>query len=299
METSTVTRPAPVLGIELEAIVPQNSHPQHTIVVIDKTSPGTWTGPTVDYGIGAPGPKQLQDTVWSSKYAALYFHNRCPWVEHDYCGPIADVKLLGPSDAIPAGAWVCELADTSDQPGAIGYHEGQARVSKQGPSGAHSERGIALHPATGEEMVLMRTFVKTAREDSVYVTEVVTHELFEAAVDPYVNNESEIRFYNNPADGKDYIGEVGDPVQARARDVGALEGRPCGVPEAFISDEAYPGWWKQEQTRHATSLMEEFGLAPRLEPFVISPGGYMSVRSPGGQWEQIFGEKAKHEPNPL
>jgi hypothetical protein len=300
MEAATAApRPAPVLGSLFEA--PADAHSGHTVCVIDKTSAGTWTG------------TQLRDTVWSARYAALFFHNRSPWVEHGYVGPIADVVLLSPTPVegiptvseIPAGAWIAELADTSDQPGAIGYHEGQARVTKAGPSGAHAERGVALHPATGEETVLMRNFVATARQDSVYVTEVITHELFEAAVDPYVNNDSEIRVYLNPADGYEYIGEVGDPVQERAFDVGAPEGRPCGVPEAYVSDEAYPGWWGQEQRRPAvcfTQDAESWVTLPSVEQIVafqVATGGYMSRRKPGGEWEQQFGSKhADHKPNP-
>jgi hypothetical protein len=312
MEASTKTRPAPILGSELVAELSPRERDSHQIVVIDKTSPGTWSGETVTYpGIGT-GPKQLLDTVWSTKYFGLYFLNRSPWIEHGYAGPVADVTLLAPGEAIPAGAWVAEFADTSDQAGAIGYHEGQAltghlaghtvvatHVSKVGDSGVHAERVRIKHEASGIESVLMRTFVVTAREDNVYVTEVATHELAEAVVDPYVNNESEIRVYANPADGYEYIGEVGDPVQERAKDVGALEGRPCGVAEAFISDIAYPAWWGQKQWRTFTSLMEEFGLAPRVEPFVVAPGGYMSRRKPGGEWEQEFGSKhADHKPNP-
>lgn len=281
------------LGDSFEATLPEDEHTPHTVCVIDKTSPGTWTG------------DQLRDTVWSTRYAALYFFNRCPWVEAAYVGPVADVVLLSASpvagiptvSGIPAGAWICELADTSDQPGAIGYHEGQSRTTKEGASGAHAERGIALHPATGQETVLMRNFVKTAREDNVYVTEVITHELFEARVDPYVNNEAEIRAYPNPADGKEYIGEVGDPVQERAVDVGAPEGRPCERPEALITDWAYPKWWGQPQSRAATCFTEDETLwkrlpaLPSIAPFQIAAGGYMSVRTPGQEWEQINGEK--------
>jgi hypothetical protein len=304
MEAAALTRPAPVLGSALEAPIVENSYPSHVIVVRDGTSPGTWTGESVDYGLGASGPKQLLDTVWSMKYAALFMFNRSPWVEHDYVGPVADVRLLAPNDPIPAGAWVLELLDTSDQPGALGYHEGQAHVSKTGPSGVHSTRGIAIHPATGEEIVVMKAFVKTTREDSVPVTEVATHELAEAAVDPYVNNESELRVYKNPADGREWLGEVGDPVQSRAFDVGAPEGRPCGVPEALISDWVYPEFFGQPQTRQATCFTEDAtqwqtlpGL-PVVPEFTIAAGGYASTRAPGGQWEQRQGEKTPKGPNP-
>lgn len=269
-----------------------NSHPSRQVVIIDNTSPGTFV------------KDQLRNTVWSARYAGLYFFNRSPWVEHNYVGAIADIKLLPSGAPIPYGTWVIELLDTSDQPGAIGYHEGQAYKSKTGTTGTHSERGVALHPEAGTEMVLSKVFVKTSREDGVPSTEVLTHELWEMMVDPYVNNENEIKVYTNPADGKEYIAEVGDPVQNRAWDVGAPEGRPCGVPEAMIADWAYPGWWNQEQRRPATCFCDDreewqFGLSgfPQVGKWEVAAGGYMSVRSPGGPWETLRGaEAAPHNP---
>lgn len=282
-------------GTPITALVPENSHPQCTIVIRDLTSRGTWKGPTVDHGIGAPAHKQLADTVWASKYAALYYFNRSPWVEHDYVGAIADVQLLGPHDPIPAGAWVIELLDTSDEPGALGYHEDQA-FSKDShglkKSSGRSSRGKALHPDTGEEIPLAKVFVHTCRQDGVPASEVLTHELFEMTVDPQVVDETLLRVYVNPADGNEYIAEVGDPVQDRAWDVGAPEHRPCGVDEALIADLAYPAWWGQEQTRPYTSLCEELGLSDRVGPFEVAPGGYISFRGPDGEWQQVYGQKA-------
>jgi hypothetical protein len=312
---ATLARPAPVLGTEFDAgPIPENDHPAHLVCVVNKASRRALT------------LEQLRNLVWSARYAALFFHNRSPWVEHNYCKPISDVVLLSKGlvegvptvSEIPEGAWIAELANRSDEEGAIGYHEGQAleghlaghtvvsrHVSKEGPSGVHVERVHLRHEATGTEKVLMRTFVETALADGAYVGEVITHELYEAAVDPYVNNEDEIRVYLNPADGYEYIAEVGDPVQERAFDVGAPEGRPCGVPEAFVSDEAYPGWWAQEQGRTAVCFTQDetaWKELPDLEQLVafqVGEGGYMSRRKPGGEWEQQFGAKhADHKPNP-
>lgn len=295
MET-TIPRSTMALGGEepQTVMIPENSHAARHVVIIDGTSEGTFT------------EDMLDKTVWSSRYATLYHFNRSPWVEHDYVGPIASVTLHA-SGKVPKADWVIELLDSSDEPGAIGYHEGHARVSKGGPSGAHAKRGKAMHPETGDEVVLMKVFVKTAREDGAPVTEVLTHELFEAAVDPFVDNEDELRVYPNPIDGKEYIAEVGDPVQERAWDVGAPEGRPCGVPEALISDFAYPKWWGQDQRREATCFTgdveqweEGEGLPdyPPIAEFEVAEGGYMSVREPGGEWEQIYGSnRAKAEAN--
>lgn len=273
---------APALGEHFDVEIPENSHPAISIAVIDGTSPGTFTA------------EQLGNTVWALRYQALFHYNRSPWVERDYSAPIADVKLV-PAASIPAGAWVIELLDTSDQPGAIGYHEDKGRVSKTGLSGVHSTSGVGIHPATGEQIPISKVFCKTAKEDNVPITEVGSHEMLEMAVDPWVMNESEIRVYTNPADGKEYIGEVGDPVQERAHDVGAPEGRPCGVIEALVSDFAYPAWWGQPQRRSAVCFCDDaeswktLPSVPHLQPFELAPGGYMSVREPGGEWTQIYG----------
>lgn len=296
---TTAARPTPNLGEYFDAPPVASERPAHRIVVVDKTSPGTFTG------------NQLRDTVWSSRYSTLFFLNRSPWVERSYCDPVSDVVLLSstPVEGIPVtsqiaeGDWVCELLDQCDAPGALGYHEGHGLVTKAGPSGAHSVRSIG-HPQAGDEAVVMKIGVVTSREDNAYVTEVVTHEIDEAVVDPYVDNEAEIRSYKNPADGKEYIGEVGDPVQERPFDVGGPEGRPCGVPEAMVSDFAYPAWWGQQQRRTAVCFTQDaeswktLPQYPQIKAFEVAAGGYMSIRSPGGEWEQIYGEKAKHRPDP-
>lgn len=261
----------PELGDKLDATIPQNSHPAVTITVVDRTAKGFTKKP-------------LGDLVWSLRYQALYHYNRSPWVERDYCAPIADVKLIGHSEKPPPGSWHVELLDTSTEPGALGWHEDEAHASS-----AHSARGLA----SGTETPLSKVFCKTSREDGVEPSEVASHEIMEMIVDPWVMNESELRIYTNPADGKEYIGEVGDPVQGRGYDVGAPEKHPCNVAEAVVADFAYPGWWGQPQTRKFTAAAEEFGLAPRVEPFALAPGGYMSVRLPGGSWEQIYGADKK------
>lgn len=277
------------IGEDFAAAIPENSHPAVTIAIVDNTSKGFT-------------PAQLKDLVWSQKYQALYQYNRSPWVERDYSAPIADVVLIDAAHRTPAGAWLVELLDVSTEPGALGWHEDVSVASKVGPSGVHSARGKAVHPKTGKEIPLSKVFCKTSREDGVAPGEVASHEICEMIVDPWVMNESELRVYANPANGKEYIGEVGDPVQARGYDVGAPEGRPCGVEEAVVADFAYPGWWGQPQKRPATCFGDDaeawtrLGPGALIQPFQLAPGGYMSVRSPGGSWEQIYGsERAKAE----
>lgn len=240
------------------------------LTVHDLTSPGTFTA------------SQLFNTIWSLRYQALYQYNRSPWVEHGYCPAIGDVA---PHEGQP-GAWVIELLDASDQPGALGYHEDVAHAST-----AHSTRGLAA----GSQLPLAKVFVATSREAGISATEVASHEMLEMLVDPYVVNEAEVQKVLNKPLKRWYIREVGDPVQGRGYPVGAPEHRSTPRAEAVVADFAYPGWWGLEQTRRFTSAAEEFGLAPALAAFQLAPGGYMSIapENEPSAWSQIYGSDKK------
>lgn len=227
---------------------------------------------------GTFSPAQLNALVWGLNYQALYQYNRSPWVERGYAVPASAVKLADPTTT--AIAWNVELLDDSTQEGALGWHEDFVPVQ----STPHSTRGLAA----GTEKPLAKVFCHTAAVDGVAPSEVASHEILEMLVDPYVVDESRIRKYLNTVAKEWYIGEVGDPCQGRGYDVGAPEKRPTGV---IVADFAYPGWWKVAQTRLFTTAAEEFGLAPRLEPWELAPGGYMSV-APENEptaWTQIYG----------
>lgn len=273
------------IGEDFTAAIPESALQAVTIAIVNGTKKGFTA-------------KQLKDLVWSQRYQALYHYNRSPWVERGYSAPIADVVLVDSKHPAPAGAWLVELLDVSTEPGALGWHEDVSKASKVGPAGVHSARGKDAATEVPKAVV----FCKTSRDDGVAPGEVASHEICEMIVDPWVMVESEIRVYPNPADGYEYIGEVGDPVQGRGYDVGAPEGRPCGVPEAIVADLAYPGWWGQPQRRAATCFCDDQEawktLPPveRIAPFTLATAGYMSRRKPGGGWEQIYGSsKAKAE----
>lgn len=267
------------------------------IYVQNSTSPQTFTN------------IELHRLVWSLKYWARYQFNRSPWVEHGIPGVYSaqDLKQLDPGLGLPVLGWMLEILDNSDQPGALGYHEDQSRISKAGDSGIHSIRGAHLHLATGKEVPLMKVFAKTCKEDGVFVSEVCSHEIAEALVDPWVMDEANIRKYLDKDTKQWWIGEVGDPVQNRAYDLGDPEGRPCGVPESMMADIAYPMLFGQEQRRNACSFTEDAeswldGKTPNtgLKPFTIASGGYMSVapEDEPTNWSPVYGEEAPHIPNP-
>jgi predicted transcriptional regulator len=254
--------------------------PQIVITVQDLTTPGTYT------------ELELERMVWAIRYQMLYQFNRSPWVEHGYCQPITDVKLLARGETPPPGTWHAELLDTIDVEGALGFHEDQA--FRKGTPGTAPEKA-SLRSARGfradaPELPLMKIGVQTSKSDGVQPSEVLSHEALESAVDPRVANEADIRKYLDSTSKRWFIGEVSDAVQGRGYDVGAPEGRPCNVPEATVADFCYPAWWRQTQTRPATSFCEDAQLAGRIEPFQLAPGGYMSVapEAEPSNWSQIF-----------
>jgi len=237
---------------------------------------------------------QLERLVWSLRYQALYHFNRSPWVERGYCEPIDDVILVPKEETPPPDTWHMELLKVSPEEGALGWHEDSAfgaHTPKGKPEKAsdRSQRGLRAD----NELPLMKIFVSTCIKYQVEPSEVCSHEMLEAAVDPQVMSDSDLRMYPNPDDGNDYIAEVGDPVQGRGYDVGDPENRPCGVKESIVADFAYPSWWDQPQKRTFTSAAEEFGLSDRVEPFELAPEGYISFKGPDGEWEQEFGSAKK------
>jgi hypothetical protein len=249
------------------------------IALLNSTSAGTLT------------QIELEQLVWALRYGALYHLNRSPWIEHGYVLPVDDLVLAKDAASIPGGAWPIELLDNCEDPGALGFHEDELRKST-----AHSIRGALVG---SPEIPLAKIGVKTSREDGVAPSEVADHELKEMVVDPFVS-EAKVKVYKAP-DGSEWAGEVCDPVQGDPNDVGAPEGRTCGV---VLSNFVYPAFFGLAQTRTATSFSSDTTVwtkqtAPlaNLAPFTIGPGGYASIRR-NGQWEQINGEHAKPIPNP-
>jgi hypothetical protein len=203
-------------------------------------------------------PTDLRDLVWSLNYQALYHYGRSPWVENGYAPP-AHVTLLPEGAAPPAGAWNIILLDTSTQAGALGFHEDEAN----------------------NEIPFSDVFVGTAREAGTDPSEVASHELLEMLVDPNVN---EIRKVLNKEKGQFYIVEVADPVQGCGYDIGAPEGRHCGVT---VADFAFPAWFGMAQAPSDLSFRDSI-----KNPFELAPQGYISIapENEPENWSQVFGK---------
>ena len=96
------------------------------ISVQDQTTEGTFTTEEVSAMVAAISQQATED------------FNHSPWVEHGYCKPCESVVLVPRGEPLPSGTWHAELLDTSDQAGALGYHEDKAfDANSPGPKGSH------------------------------------------------------------------------------------------------------------------------------------------------------------------
>jgi hypothetical protein len=208
------------------------------------------------------------------------YGNSC-WVTQGLSAP-ATVEFIAKGQPLPPDTWHVELLDTSDQQGALGYHEDQAfdhnvlgKPLMPCKASNHSSRGLR---ADAPEVPLAKVFVKTALEDHAEPGEVLSHECLECLVDPQVVKA--VRTVINPAKTQKVIVEVGDPVQQ------------CGymIGNVTVADFALPAWFGYLQTRNPTQMSWRASVT---EAFELAPGGYISVCPEGTEeWQQVFGGAA-------
>lgn len=207
-------------------------------------------------------------------------YNGSYWVTQELAAPVDSVTLLGKGEAIPLDSWHMELLDTSDQEGALGYHDDEVfkrhtRKGKPEKHSSNSERGLR---ADAPQRPLMRVFAKTSEENGTDPAEVASHEGLEALVDPQVVNENKIRKVHNHTKKQLVLVEVGDPVQSNGYTVG----------EVTVADFCLPAFFGYPQDADPTRMSFRGSVT---EPFQIAPKGYMSVapESDPQDWKQEMG----------
>lgn len=155
--------------------------------------------------------------------------------------------------AVPAGAWPIYLRDTSDEPGAAGYHEDTGAV----PDG--------------------KVFVKDALRYGISWTVDFSHELIEMLVDPRVD-----RWVPLPGSmhGWAVVVEPGDPVEADQ--LGYRKGA------VLVSDFALPEYYG---LTHSAGPYDFRGHLLQPAPALLE-GGYVSLRDPSGHIKQLMARRA-------
>lgn len=157
----------------------------------------------------------------------------------------------------PPGSWVIGVFDTSDQAGALGYHD-----------------------VTSGDVVYGRVFARPvldhggdALTKELSVASVLSHEVLETFVDPFCNLYADW-------DGIRAVAlEVGDPVEADSYAV------PVDGVKVTVSNFVTQRWFDPRAT---TGPFDHMGNCK--EPFAMTRGGYLIVMKEGGI-NQVFGDK--------
>jgi hypothetical protein len=193
----------------------------------------------------------LSDKAAAAPIPALQAQVTEDWLPH-WPGRGATLHFVGLREAVPAGTAFIDLLDTTDVPGAGGYHDLSGKV----PYG--------------------KVFVADAMQYGEAWTVDLSHELLEMLGDPDVNTILPI-----PHTSWHCYREVCDAVEADQ--YGYTKPR---WPDVLLSDFCYPAYFKggpgpYDAMRHLS------GPAPRL-----LSGGYLGIELPDGQWTQIVKRRA-------
>jgi hypothetical protein len=164
--------------------------------------------------------------------------------------------IWSPVDREPKEAWKIIIADSSDQAGALGYHDFT-------PNG----RPISY------------VFAADDLKYGYSPTVTTTHEIAEMIADPWISDVIQV------SDQYFYAKEICDPVEA---DDLAFEITIEGYDPVLCSDFVLPNWFIPgsvgmfDYMKHVT------------KPLKILPKGYMSVFVSGQGWKQINQKNAEH-----
>jgi hypothetical protein len=216
---------------------------------------------------GVLSPSELKTLITTAQLYSKDINNS-PWVEHGYVKNPVEVKLLNRGEKFPKGAYNLILLDNISLEGALGYHEDEDE----------GKIPVSYVP------------IKEIREEDSSITEVLTHELGEMVVNPFVSKESVMRTVEH--ERKEYIVEIADPLQECPYEIGIIN-------KQRVANFVYPKWFGLPQIREELCQNNKyyFDTVPPSyvkyinNPFEIFKTGYISVKEPGQEWHQVLGEK--------
>jgi hypothetical protein len=169
-------------------------------------------------------------------------------------GVNATLEFVAKGTTHPATHWVLAIFDTSDQEGALGYHD-----------------------ITSAGLPVGKVFVKDDMKYGLSWTVTLSHEVLEMIIDPYISNCVFVQ--NSNTTGMLYAYEVCDPVED--------DSLGYKINNTLVSDFVYPAWF--EGFRKANSTKFDFKNAV-TKPFQLAKGGYISqfVVGPNSRgWDQL------------
>lgn len=166
-------------------------------------------------------------------------------------GQNATVVSIPKGQMPPAADVLIHVKDTSDQPGALGYHD----------------------DTTIPEAFV---FAKTDLQYGAKLSVTISHEIVELLADPDCQKGEQ-----DPNTGYWYALETGDPVEADSDGYTVTVKDAAGVShDVTVSDFILPAWYKHGSLGpydHAHLLSK---------PFQVRPGGYVSIWRGTGTWTQ-------------
>lgn len=153
----------------------------------------------------------------------------------------ANLVFVPKGKVVDPNAWIIYIMDTSDQSGALGYHD--------------------LTPAG---MPVAKVFAKDDLDNKLSVSVTLSHELLEMLVDPYIQNC--VFDQTSDTEGTLYAYEVCD----------APEDDKFGylINGVLVSDFVFPTWF--ESGRSPNSVRFDFKNVLKA-PFSLAPGGYIGM----------------------
>jgi hypothetical protein len=166
----------------------------------------------------------------------------------------ADLTFLPRNNTPAANAWTLGIFDTSDQAGALGYHE----LSPQGTP-------------------LAKVFAASDSQAGLSWTVTASHELLEMLADPEIDLTVFVQKQNSKG-GVIYAYEVCDAVED--------DSLGYNINGILVSDFVYPAWF--ESFRAPSSTQFDYGNH-LTQPFQLLSGGYIGEFdvTAGSGWKQV------------
>lgn len=164
----------------------------------------------------------------------------------------ATLQFLSKTTPTPAGAWLVIISDTSDEVGALGYHD-----------------------LTSTGMPLGKVFAKTTKQYGQSWSVCLSHEILEMIADPNINLCA-----FDEAHGRFYAYEVCDAVEA--------DSLGYKINNILLSDFVFPGWFEPLNVSPGEKFAFKTGLSAPLQ---LAAGGYISYFSASRGWQQIFAHR--------
>jgi|SRR5215469_2009465 len=209
--------------------------------------------------------KDVFNICWAVNHQLVYHYG--PFWRSDVRCVYVPKAIGAPDPPMLKGKCVLHFLETSDQQGALGYHD-----------------------EDGNEVPNAKVFVQDAINGGDKPSEVASHEALELATDPHINLSA------LTGDGSRlYALEVGDPVQGTGYDIGN------GITVANFALPAY--FDPNTPVGHPMAFPGAVGnvdfKAALNAPFTLAPQGYMSyieTANFANGWQQEFGQERSELP---